>query len=79
MEQEQEQAELVTMQKAYKAAVDEWIAALKAEEELALVDPTVAQVDEWEGAHFKEDEARNRAKQAKKHYEDAIRQRLFKF
>ena len=76
---EQEQAELLKMQKAYKAAMDEWVAALRAEEELALVDPTVAQVDEWEGAHFKEDEARNRAKQAKKSYEDAIRQRLFKF
>jgi hypothetical protein len=76
---EQEQAELLKMQKAYKAAMDEWVAALRAEEELALVDPTVAQVDEWEGAHFKEDEARNRAKQAKKNYEDAIRQRLFKF
>ena len=76
---EQAQAELLTMQKAYKAAMDEWVAALRAEEELALVDPTVAQVDEWEGAHFKEDEARNRAKQAKKNYEDAIRQRLFKF
>lgn len=59
--------------------MDEWVAALKAEEELALVDPTVAQVDEWEGAHFKEDEARNKAKRAKKSYEDAIRQRLFKF
>ena len=67
------------MQQAYKAAMDEWVAALKAEEELALVDPTVAQVDEWEGAHFKEDEARNKAKRAKKSYEDAIRQRLFKF
>lgn len=76
---EQEQAELLTMQQAYKAAMDEWVAALKAEEELALVDPTVAQVDEWEGAHFKEDEARNKAKRAKKSYEDAIRQRLFKF
>jgi len=50
MEQEQEQAELVTMQKPYKAAVDKWIATLTAEEELALVDPTVAQVDECEGA-----------------------------
>jgi hypothetical protein len=76
---EQEQAELLKMQKAYKVAMDEWGAALRAEEELALVDPTVAQVDEWEGAHFWEDEARNRAKQAKKNYEDAIRQRLFKF
>jgi hypothetical protein len=76
---EQEQSELSTMQKAYKDAMDEWVAALRAEEALALVDPTVAQVDEWEGAHFKEDEARNRAKQAKKSYENALRQRLFNF
>jgi hypothetical protein len=39
----------------------------------------VAQVDQWEAAHFKEDGARTRAKQAKKDYEGAIRQRLFKF
>jgi hypothetical protein len=74
-----EQAELLTMQKAYRAAVDEWVEAIRAEEELAAVEPTLAQVDSWEAAHFKEDEARNRAKQAKKEYEDAIRQSLFKF
>lgn len=67
------------MQKAYKAAVNEWVAAIRAEEDLALVEPTVAQVDEWEQAHFKEDEARNRAKAAKKDYEDAIRQDLYDF
>jgi len=39
----------------------------------------VAQVDEWEHAHFKEDEARNKAKKAKKDYEAAIRQSLFHF
>jgi len=39
----------------------------------------VAQVDEWEQAHFKEEEARNKAKAAKKDYENAIRQDLFYF
>ena len=70
---------LSTMQKAYKAAVNEWVAAIRAEEDLASVDPTVAQVDEWEQAHFKEEEARNKAKTAKKDYENAIRQDLFYF
>lgn len=74
-----EQTELLTMQRAYKAAVDEWVDAIRLEEELASIAPTLAQVDEWEGAHFKEDEARNRAKKAKKDYEGAIRQSLFEF
>lgn len=71
--------ELSTMLGAYKAAVEEWITTIREEECLALVDPTVAQVDDWEHAHFKEEEARNRAKKAKKDYEDAVRQRLFGF
>ena len=79
MERAELSIELSTMQKAYKAAVNEWVAAIRAEEDLALVEPTVAQVDEWEQAHFKEDEARNRAKAAKKDYEDAIRQDLYDF
>lgn len=76
-----EQAEVLTdvssMQKVYKAAVDEWITTIRSEEALASGDPTVAQVDDWEAAHFREDEARNRAKTAKKQYEDALRQNLF--
>ncbi len=71
--------QLATMQKAYKVAVEEWIAAIKAEEDLASGNPTLEQVDEWEHAHFKEDEARNKAKKAKSDYEAAIRQTLFKF
>ena len=74
-----EHAELLTMQKAYKAAVDEWVTTIRAEEELASTDPTVAQVDTWEHAHFKEEDARNKAKKAKKDYEEAIRQSLFHF
>jgi hypothetical protein len=71
--------ELDQMQNAYKAAVEEWIGAIKQEEELASVNHTVAEVDKWEGAHFKEDEVRGKVKAAKKRYEDALREKFFGF
>jgi hypothetical protein len=67
------------MQSTYKAAVDEWIAAIRNEEELASVNHSVAQVDEWENAGFQEEVARNKAKSAKKIYEGALRQEFFNF
>jgi hypothetical protein len=67
------------MQAAYKAAVEAWIAAIKEEEALVLVSPTIAEVDKWEQAHFKEEEIRGKAKAAKKRYENALRQKLFGF
>ena len=71
--------QLDQMQRAYKAAVDEWVAAIRHEEELASVNHTVAQVDEWENAGFQEEDARNKAKAAKKAYEDALREEFFNF
>jgi hypothetical protein len=71
--------ELDQMQKAYKAAVEEWIAAIKDEEALASVNHTVAEVDKWEAAHFKEDEIRSKVKDAKRRYEDALREKFFGF
>ena len=67
------------MQSAYKAAVEEWIAAIKREEALASVNRSIAEVDKWEDAHFKEDEVRNKVKAAKKRYEDALRQKFYGF
>jgi len=67
------------MQGAYQAAVEEWIAAIKQEEALASVNHTIAEVDKWEAAHFKEDEIRNKVKAAKKLYEDALREKFFGF
>jgi hypothetical protein len=72
-------SELDRMQSAYKAAVEEWIAAIKQEEDLASVNHTVAEVDKWEAAHFREDEIRNKVKKAKKRYEDALREKFFGF
>ena len=72
-------AELDQMQAAYKASVEEWIGAIKQEEALASVNHTVAEVDQWEAAHFREDVIRNEVKAAKKQYEDALRLKFFHF
>ena len=67
------------MQRAYQAAVVEWMGAIKQEEALASVNHSLADVDKWEGAHFKEEELRSRAKVAKKDYEAALRLKFFGF
>jgi energy-converting hydrogenase A subunit M len=72
-------AELDQMQMSYKAAVEEWIAAIREEEALASVIHEVAEVDKWEAAHFKEDKIRKNALAAKKRYEDALREKFFGF
>ena len=71
--------QLDQMQNSYKAAVEEWIAAIKQEEVLASVNHSIAEVDHWEQAHFKEDEIRNKVKAAKRRYEDALREKFFGF
>ena len=72
-------SELDKMQTAYKAAVEEWIAAIKQEEALASVNHTIAEVDKWEAAHFAEDDIRSKVKAAKKKYEEALREKFFGF
>jgi predicted ribonuclease toxin of YeeF-YezG toxin-antitoxin module len=71
--------DLDQMQAAYKTAVEQWIAAIKEEEALASVTHTIAEVDKWEDANFKEDELRGKVKAAKKRYEDALREKFFGF
>jgi oligoribonuclease (3'-5' exoribonuclease) len=67
------------LQRAYKAVVEEWIAAIRHEEALASVHHSVAKLDRWEQAHFKEDEVRGKVMEAKKRYEDALREGRFGF
>jgi hypothetical protein len=74
-----EHPDLDQLQKAYQATVEEWIAAIKQEEALASVNHSVAEVDKWEAAHFKEDGVRTKVKAAKKLYEDALRKKFFGF
>jgi len=72
-------AELDRMQAAYKAAVEAWIKAIRAEEALASVNHSVAEVAQSAGAHFREDALRNGVKAAKTQYEDALREKYFSF
>lgn len=72
-------SELDQLQRAYKATVEEWIAAIRHEEALASVGHSVTKLDHWEQAHFKEDEIRNKVIAAKKRYEDALRGVQFGF
>jgi len=74
-----EVAELDKMQAAYKAAVDQWVAAIREEEALASGNHSEAEVDAWEAAGFREEEARTAAKEAKEQYEDALREKFFSF
>ena len=67
------------MQAAYKEAVDQWVAAIREEEALASVNHSEAEVDAWEAAGFREEDAREKAKEAKKNYEDALREKFFSF
>jgi hypothetical protein len=70
-------AELDRLQAAYKAAVDSWVTAIRAEEALASVHHSVAEVDIWENAHFLAEEARGRVEAAKAAYEAGLRAQLF--
>jgi hypothetical protein len=74
-----EHPELDELQAAYKNAVEAWIASIRREEALASVNHSVAEIDEWEKAHFDEDETRTTVKAAKAAYEDALREKFFGF
>jgi hypothetical protein len=76
---ENESLDLDQMQNAYKAAVEQWITAIREEEALASVNHNVAEVDQWEAAHFREEDARNKAKAAKRDYEAALRLKFYGF
>jgi hypothetical protein len=79
MKMKNEDVELDQMQQAYKTAVEKWVAAIRHEEALASKNHSVAEIDQWEKAHFDEEEVRTIAKAAKKQYEAALRQKFFGF
>ena len=72
-------SDLDQLQTAYKTAVDQWVTSIREEEALASDDHSETEIDAWEAAGFREEDARNKAKQAKKEYEDALREKFFNF
>jgi hypothetical protein len=58
---------------AYKAAVDAWVDAIRAEEALATVDHSMVAMEHWDDAHLKEHDAHTAAGDAREAYKDALR------
>ncbi len=74
-----DKTELDQLRQSYKDAVDQWILAIRAEENLATEDHDVPAVDIWEHAGFEEEELRGRAMEARRLYEDSLRKADFGF
>ena len=79
MENDADIQELDRLRAAYKEAVEAWIKAIRAEENFATPDHTVPAADVWEHAGFDEEDARDKAKEARQAYEDALRKADFGF
>jgi hypothetical protein len=75
----QELQELDELQAFYQAAVEDWIVAIRKEQALATGPHSVAEIDKWEAAHFREDEKRKEVADRKKLYEEALRREFFGF
>ena len=58
---------------AYKAAVDEWVSAIRAEEALATPDHSMIAMEHWDAARFKEQDAQEKAAKAREAYKDGLR------
>jgi len=71
--------DLIELQQAYVAAVDAWVAAIRKEEALASETNSITEIDRWEKAHFAEEAEREKAKAAKKRFEDLLRSKFFGF
>ena len=65
--------ELDSLRDSYKKAVDNWVAAIRAEEALATPDHSMTAMEKWDDAHFTEQDAQNAAVTARDAYKDALR------
>ena len=73
------QQELDRLQAAYKAAVHEWVKAIREEEALASGNHNVSELDQWEAAHFRQHKLHWEVVYRKRLNEDALRREFFGF
>lgn len=74
-----ENAELDNLRFKYKSAVERWVEAIRAEENLATPDHSMGAVEEWDRAALAEEDARKVAKAAQEEYKNALREVLYNF
>lgn len=66
-------AGLSELRLAYMQAVDEWVRAIRAEEKLATPDHSMIAMEKWDAAHFVEQDAQQKAAEARDAYKDGLR------
>ncbi len=66
-------ADLDQLRLVYKQAVDNWVNGIRAEEALATPDHSMVAMEKWDDAHFQEQDAQKKAKQARDAYKDGLR------
>ena len=66
-------AGLSELRLTYKKAVDDWVAAIRAEEALATPDHSMTAMEKWDAARFREQDAQAKATEARVAYLDALR------
>jgi len=66
-------AGLSELRLAYKKAVDDWVAAIRAEEALATPDHSMTAMELWDAAHLKEHDAHTKVTDAREAYKDGLR------
>jgi hypothetical protein len=70
--------DLDQLQQEYKQAVENLIAAIRAEEALANADHSETAMEKWDAADFAVQDAQKRAAKARDHYKDALRRLHYK-
>jgi len=65
--------------KDYRAAVDHWVDAIRAEEALATQDHSMVAMELWDDAGFKLHDAELAAKKARDAYKNALRKKNYGF
>jgi hypothetical protein len=63
----------------YRASVDHWVAAIKAEESLATEDHSMVAMEKWDAAGFVVHDAELTAKKARDQYKNALRKKNYGF
>jgi hypothetical protein len=63
----------------YKSAVDRWVDAIRAEEALANEDHSLVEMERWDDADFKVQDAEKAARHARDAYKNALREKNYGF
>ena len=63
----------------YKDAVNRWVDAIRTEESLANEDHSLVEMERWDDAEFKVEDAEKVAKKARDAYKDALREKNYGF